>query len=351
MKNIVFISVLCIFANIVIANEGSISMAGGSVSVFKGENPYVSLDSEYVYITLDTNQYYVDAHFFFFNSGQTITLPVGFPNYGYNSNIKPLINFESWVNGKKIEYIYKTGYYIDEEQTGPKADFEKRYPSKSGYPSLSSPLLNGIYPVDWYLKNIVFKAKSTSTTRVQYTAKMGYPGIAGYLYGTGRTWKGKIKKTVFRITNSPFLSITHIGFRERNQSPVLRLNDSSFQLEITDYKPKLNEVIEIYTYDKPDIWESPEDTYPPIDKRYFESKLTQELLKYFSLKQLRYLRNAFYARHGKVFLDPELNEYFVSRSWYTPNTEYSDTLLSDIERENIDFIVKYETDLKRSFIK
>lgn len=56
-------------------------------------------------------------------------------------------------------------------------------------------------------------------------------------------------------------------------------------------------------------------------------------------------RNEIYARHGRIFEDEELNEYFQSKSWYEgylTADEFDDSVLSDIERKNLDTIVNYE---------
>ena len=39
-----------------------------------------------------------------------------------------------------------------------------------------------------------------------------------------------------------------------------------------------------------------------------------------------------YARHGRTFTDPQLQEYFTARTWYVPGTE---TELNDIEKDNL----------------
>lgn len=54
-------------------------------------------------------------------------------------------------------------------------------------------------------------------------------------------------------------------------------------------------------------------------------------------------RNEIYARHGYIFQEgSEAATYFAGQSWYTPNEAYTDDLLSDIERQNIDMIRSVE---------
>ncbi|HXG65867.1 MAG TPA: protein kinase, partial [Blastocatellia bacterium] len=53
---------------------------------------------------------------------------------------------------------------------------------------------------------------------------------------------------------------------------------------------------------------------------------------------LRILRNAVYARHGRTFDSPELQSYFNSRPWYRPNPNYSDSSLTDNDRANVSLL-------------
>ena len=56
-------------------------------------------------------------------------------------------------------------------------------------------------------------------------------------------------------------------------------------------------------------------------------------------------RNEIYARHGRIFEDEGLNNYFNRQTWYVgyqTAEEFDDAELSDVERKNLDTIVKYE---------
>jgi hypothetical protein len=59
-------------------------------------------------------------------------------------------------------------------------------------------------------------------------------------------------------------------------------------------------------------------------------------------------RNEIYARHGRKFQMAEFQDYFGAKSWYYGIYEPAEfdanvsTLLSDIERKNIEFIQRYE---------
>lgn len=64
-----------------------------------------------------------------------------------------------------------------------------------------------------------------------------------------------------------------------------------------------------------------------------------------SAEQCRIARNEIYAKHGRMFDDAGLQNYFNSCSWYhgtIPADRFSDTMLSDIEIKNRNLIVSYE---------
>lgn len=70
--------------------------------------------------------------------------------------------------------------------------------------------------------------------------------------------------------------------------------------------------------------------------RYYEEDLYA-----LSSNELRLARNEIFARHGFVFDDEELVEYFNNKAWYRPDPTY-DGSLSAVELHNIDVIKSLE---------
>lgn len=73
--------------------------------------------------------------------------------------------------------------------------------------------------------------------------------------------------------------------------------------------------------------------------------LTEADLAGLTKEQLRLARNEIYARRGRKFKDQELNEYFLSKSWYTPLYEpdqFSESVFNDYELANRKLIADYE---------
>ena len=85
------------------------------------------------------------------------------------------------------------------------------------------------------------------------------------------------------------------------------------------------------------------------DKNYifFDSDrrlLTETDVMGLSAEQLRIAKNEIYARRGRMFTSEDLKAYFESKPWYQgyiPAEEFSESILSQIEKNNIAFIQKY----------
>lgn len=82
---------------------------------------------------------------------------------------------------------------------------------------------------------------------------------------------------------------------------------------------------------------------------YADSRLlTEEDVRDWSAEQLRLARNEIYARHGRIFTDEQLQQFFESRNWYNGTVsaeDFSDSVLNEYEIANRDFIVQYESDM------
>lgn len=90
-----------------------------------------------------------------------------------------------------------------------------------------------------------------------------------------------------------------------------------------------------------DSSEENEYVLPDSDKR----KLKKSDLKGLSKEELRIARNEIYARHGRMFDDKKLQKYFDSQSWYegtVPASEFSEDILSSVEKKNVAFIRQFE---------
>ncbi len=95
-------------------------------------------------------------------------------------------------------------------------------------------------------------------------------------------------------------------------------------------------------------------SYVNADAQYIiadssERYLTDFDLMGFTQQEARLARNEIYARHGYIFDDEYLRGYFENCSWYVgriPSDEFSDELLNDYEKQNVQLILDFENKLK-----
>jgi len=56
------------------------------------------------------------------------------------------------------------------------------------------------------------------------------------------------------------------------------------------------------------------------------------------LDDLKYIRGIIFGKHGRVFKDAEIKYFLESKSWYKANPAFSNSMLNDTERRNLDLI-------------
>lgn len=70
--------------------------------------------------------------------------------------------------------------------------------------------------------------------------------------------------------------------------------------------------------------------------------ITNDMVDGLFVEDLRVLRNEIYARRGRVFKDAKLQKYFDAQSWYHPNPDFKDEMLSETETKNLAVIREVE---------
>jgi hypothetical protein len=79
-------------------------------------------------------------------------------------------------------------------------------------------------------------------------------------------------------------------------------------------------------------------------ERSLDRLVKVEELRQLSMRDLRFLRNTIYARKGRAFKSPLLQEHFRLLKWYKVNPSYSDDLLSMTDQRNIALIKSVENE-------
>lgn len=107
--------------------------------------------------------------------------------------------------------------------------------------------------------------------------------------------------------------------------------------------------VNVYTGKGTDFWGDPIDIMNPpttIANNYSNSQyLTDSDLWSMSSEELRIARNEIYARHGRMFKDQALQNYFNSKSWYIPSVrpeDFNEQWLNEYEKANAKFIKSFE---------
>ena len=70
--------------------------------------------------------------------------------------------------------------------------------------------------------------------------------------------------------------------------------------------------------------------------------IPRRVLEGLFIEDARKLRDEIHARHGKIFKDKNIQKYFASFDWYTPDARFSEKSLNKIERKNYATILAYE---------
>ena len=77
------------------------------------------------------------------------------------------------------------------------------------------------------------------------------------------------------------------------------------------------------------------------------SQSSQILLDKYNLigmtaEELRIMRNEIFARHGYIFESEDLKDYFANKIWYEPRHSSVDTMLTELDKKNINTILDFE---------
>ncbi len=85
-----------------------------------------------------------------------------------------------------------------------------------------------------------------------------------------------------------------------------------------------------------------ESTEARLRDKISTEPITNEMVDGLFIEDLRVLRNEIYARRGRVFKDAALQKYFTAQSWYQPNPDFKDDMLTETEYKNLAIIKEVE---------
>jgi hypothetical protein len=197
----------------------------------------------------------------------------------------------------------------------------------------------------FYYKNISLEEKEFLAKRVKPNFSPNYIGKIsnGFLL---------IKRLLYYVDNIFELAIIDI-----KKDKILKCNIAYIKNQ-EDFNVSFFEEIRLYKKKYIAILGSANNkiiiTIIDIEKIFSNENLKEASNKYLAeylgkltSKELQIMRNTIYARYGRVFKTKWLQEYFEGQPWYYKNSNYSNLLLKDNEKEIIEIIKSVENHKKR----
>ena len=315
------------------ANDSYVEIAGGSIipidSPEKSSHPSISMKKEVIYITLEDKSYNVQVYFEFYNSGETATINVGFPEWGYGTTeVATIKDFKTTVNGRSVQF--------------------KEIPNTQTENQIENRI---IHIRKWFVREITFPSNKITKTYINYNCNYGYAGgnlSVTYLFGTGKTWNGPIKNQTIVITNK-FSNIdytilgrrTYLTQNDKDLKGLLMgkitLNKNQFTIQRENISP------DYFDHFHMEIAPCYYINYFDVDNSSLESNLIEpDDLIFFTNDQLRYLRNVIYAWHGHTFDSADLKAIFKKKDWYKPTHKVQTSEFNQTELKNLKTIMEEE---------
>src|SRR5215203_2552115 len=82
--------------------------------------------------------------------------------------------------------------------------------------------------------------------------------------------------------------------------------------------------------------QDPMDALKGLD--FSKTSIRQSQVQKLTIEDLKLLRGIVFGRHGRIFKDNDIKFYLEEQPWYKPNPDFSNSLLNDMERRNLDVI-------------
>lgn len=108
---------------------------------------------------------------------------------------------------------------------------------------------------------------------------------------------------------------------------------SAYYSEITDYWENIREVRDISNLMEP-LFET--------DRKYY----TKEEFEREPMLVIHLAKNEIYARHGYIFKNTDLYNYFMGCIWYNPtcsSKDFSDSVFNEYEKANLEILTELDT--------
>jgi hypothetical protein len=320
---------------------------GGSLDVIDNEDTNIIMQEETINIRLFRSHYEVDVTFIFYNSGENEEILLGFPvelisqPFPDNREWAILDDFKSYINGNLI-----TEYIIREETKFTHEDRQGEY--------------DYITATKWYLRRVLFPRHENTISKVTYKAPYGHRASghkhAGYIFGTGYNWKGPIGKMNINIKHGDDILLDSFSIGRIKDGEIISCfsweGDGEYKFKFNNIEPIISDKIHLYIREC-NMFNTTVNEFG----HYWEGWIWDEYLldtnisdnRLYTKNQLRLFINFFYAIHGYDFKNP-LYKNFFQNLWYlktgndkySVNYNFSENNFNEIERRNIDYLLRLE---------
>jgi hypothetical protein len=260
-----------------------------------------------------------ECSFIFYNHGKRASVLMGFPEKMCDEgDIGAIRNFKTVINNKDI----LTSRTEDKENLA----CEDCNITKS-----------------WYTWKLSINEKDSLEVRNYYSGNFG-TNVCGsifsyYTLGTGKTWYKDITEGSITFIHDEIASSLFRYIPEKDEYLVsgIRIEEyeDSVKFYFHDFEPECDLKIGIDLIGF---------AYKPYDNIVLCNYIKQMIHDMsYTTEKYRLMRNEIFARHGYVFSNPELNNYFKAKSWYAPKNDFNSSLLSIFEKELVNEIKIIET--------
>jgi hypothetical protein len=350
MKNSVIV-LLTWWSFACLADDGYVSSKGGNVFPDFGSPKSIKMLRESVHIDLLRDSCNAYCKFWFLrykavNNRPEQYITVGFPNYVESPSEMPppLRNFKCKVNGKEAEVsVARQVTRWKDLKTGKDEDVE--------------------HVRSWFVWGVDLAPFDTVVIENWYTGEWGGSFATKdfqYILGTGATWDGPILdgRIVF-----DYSGLASDLFVVRKKEPDISTDSHELQPKcyedslvytFTNLRPSEDQSVYISVVS---FWDDP---YKNIEKTTtFSSVYVDTVYGLFSTlrkqtmepSKYRTMRNEIFARHGYVFSDRQLADYFAAKSWYRPNRSFSQSQLNKYELKSVEVLLQLEKQHSSHFPK
>jgi hypothetical protein len=289
------------------ANDSNLGSESGSV--FPINHNTIQMVRENIRITITKDSIRSECIFVFFNHGKKTSVLMGFPKEMCDEgDIEAIRNFITVVNNKDISTKLSESH---KKLSSENCDIAK----------------------SWYTWELTINENDSLEVCNYYSGEFGTDvcGSIFYYYtiGTGRTWYKDITKGAITFIHEEVASSLFRDIPEKNEylSSGIKIEEyeDSVKFNFNNLEPNNDQQIGIKLIGF-------------VHKRYKNIVLCNETKEFirsmnYSKDKYRLMRNEIYARNGYIFSSPELNDYFLSKSWYRPKKDFAISLISLFENE------------------